>query len=102
IGLALWVSPYGWIAWGPRLALPLMPAALVAGLLGRRRAAGTVVGDCAATNTLATASRGGGAGAWAAHAGALVLAVALVLAARESATGANPARRVTPSGPNQL
>jgi hypothetical protein len=25
-GLAGWFSPFGWIAWGPRLALPLVPA----------------------------------------------------------------------------
>ena len=29
-GLAQWYSPFGWIAWGPRLTLPLMPAMLVA------------------------------------------------------------------------
>lgn len=26
-GLALWYSPFGWIAYGPRLAVPLLPAA---------------------------------------------------------------------------
>jgi hypothetical protein len=44
-GLALWYSPFGWIGWGPRLTLPLVPPLLVlavafagnrgAGLLGR-------------------------------------------------------------------
>lgn len=29
-GLALWSYPYGWIAWGPRLTVPLVPAVLVA------------------------------------------------------------------------
>jgi hypothetical protein len=29
-GLAQWYSPFGWIAWGPRLTLALMPAMLVA------------------------------------------------------------------------
>ena len=28
-GLAAWVSPFGWIAYGPRLAVPIMPAAVV-------------------------------------------------------------------------
>lgn len=31
VGLATWFSPLGWIAWGPRLALPIVPGALVAG-----------------------------------------------------------------------
>lgn len=44
-GLALWYSPFGWIGWGPRLTLPVVPPLLVlavafagtrgAGLLGR-------------------------------------------------------------------
>jgi hypothetical protein len=29
-GSASWVSPFGWIAWGPRLSLPLIPALAVA------------------------------------------------------------------------
>lgn len=29
-GLADWYTPFGWIAYGPRLAVPLLPAALVA------------------------------------------------------------------------
>lgn len=29
-GSASWVSPFGWIAWGPRLSLPLIPALSVA------------------------------------------------------------------------
>lgn len=29
-GLATWVSPFGWLAYGPRLAVPLLPAATVA------------------------------------------------------------------------
>jgi hypothetical protein len=38
VGLATWYSPYGWVAWGPRLALPVVPAALVAGAwAGRAR-----------------------------------------------------------------
>jgi hypothetical protein len=28
-GLATWWSPFGWIAYGPRLAVPILPAALV-------------------------------------------------------------------------
>lgn len=28
--LALWAIPFGWIAWGPRLTVPLVPAVLVA------------------------------------------------------------------------
>ena len=28
-GLALWYSPFGWIGWGPRLTLPLVPPLLV-------------------------------------------------------------------------
>ncbi len=31
-GLALWWSPFGWIAYGPRLAVPLMPAMVVTAL----------------------------------------------------------------------
>lgn len=30
IGLASWYSPFGWVAWGPRLTLPLLPALVVA------------------------------------------------------------------------
>jgi len=29
-GLALWPYPFGWIAWGPRLTVPLVPAVVVA------------------------------------------------------------------------
>ncbi len=29
LGLATWYSPFGWIAWGPRLMLPLLPAMLL-------------------------------------------------------------------------
>jgi hypothetical protein len=32
-GLALWFAPFGWISYGPRLAVPILPAALVALLL---------------------------------------------------------------------
>jgi len=32
-GLASWVSPFGWISWGPRLALPLLPALIVASVV---------------------------------------------------------------------
>jgi hypothetical protein len=28
-GLALWYSPFGWIGWGPRLTLPLVPPLIV-------------------------------------------------------------------------
>jgi hypothetical protein len=31
-GLAAWFSPFGWIAYGPRLAVPLMPALVIAAL----------------------------------------------------------------------
>jgi hypothetical protein len=31
-GLALWYSTFGWVAWGPRLTLPIVPAVLVAGI----------------------------------------------------------------------
>jgi len=31
-GLALWYSTFGWVAWGPRLTLPIIPAVLVAGI----------------------------------------------------------------------
>src|SRR5262249_47041072 len=31
-GLALWYSTFGWVAWGPRLTLPILPAVLVAGV----------------------------------------------------------------------
>ncbi len=31
-GLSLWYSTFGWVAWGPRLTLPILPAVLVAGL----------------------------------------------------------------------
>ena len=31
-GLALWFAPFGWIAYGPRLAVPLMPAVVVTAL----------------------------------------------------------------------
>ncbi len=31
-GLASWFSPYGWIAYGPRLSVPLMPALTIAAL----------------------------------------------------------------------
>jgi hypothetical protein len=30
VGLAAWVSPFGWLAYGPRLAVPLLPGATVA------------------------------------------------------------------------
>jgi hypothetical protein len=29
LGLATWYSPFGWLAWGPRLMLPLLPAMLL-------------------------------------------------------------------------
>ena len=29
LALATWYSPFGWIAWGPRLVLPLLPAMLL-------------------------------------------------------------------------
>ena len=29
-GLSLWYSTFGWVAWGPRLTLPILPAVLVA------------------------------------------------------------------------
>jgi hypothetical protein len=31
-GLALWAYPFGWIAWGPRLIVPIVPAFAVAAL----------------------------------------------------------------------
>jgi hypothetical protein len=31
-GLASWFSPFGWIAYGPRLSVPLMPAFAIAGV----------------------------------------------------------------------
>jgi hypothetical protein len=31
-GLAAWLSPFGWIAYGPRLAVPILPAATVLAL----------------------------------------------------------------------
>ncbi len=31
-GLALWYSTFGWVAWGPRLTLPIIPAVLAAGI----------------------------------------------------------------------
>ena len=31
-GLAAWFSPYGWIAYGPRLAVPLIPGLVIAAL----------------------------------------------------------------------
>jgi hypothetical protein len=31
-GLALWYSTFGWVAWGPRLTIPIIPAVLVAGV----------------------------------------------------------------------
>jgi hypothetical protein len=31
-GLASWYSTFGWVAWGPRLTLPILPAVLVAGI----------------------------------------------------------------------
>ncbi len=34
--LASWWSTFGWIAWGPRLTLPLVPALLVAGVKAAR------------------------------------------------------------------
>jgi hypothetical protein len=36
VGLALWYSPFGWVAWGPRLTLPIIPAVLVAGIHSAR------------------------------------------------------------------
>lgn len=30
LGLALWPFPFGWIAWGPRLTVPLVPVTVVA------------------------------------------------------------------------
>lgn len=33
-GLAIWAFPFGWVAWGPRLLLPLLPALLLILLLG--------------------------------------------------------------------
>lgn len=40
VGLATWFGPLGWIAWGPRLALPLLPGALVAGAWAARSVLG--------------------------------------------------------------
>ena len=37
VGLARWFSPMGWVAWGPRLLLPVLPGALVAGAWAARR-----------------------------------------------------------------
>ena len=34
VGLASWVSPFGWVAWGPRLLLPIVPALAVVALIG--------------------------------------------------------------------
>ena len=30
VGLSSWFAPFGWLAWGPRLSLPLTPAVIVA------------------------------------------------------------------------
>jgi hypothetical protein len=35
-GLASWYSPFGWIAWGPRHMLPLLPSFLLAGVWAAR------------------------------------------------------------------
>jgi hypothetical protein len=53
-GLALWFSPFGWLAFGPRLAVPLLPATLFTVLwtqgdellrvCGQRRVAASIVG----------------------------------------------------------
>jgi hypothetical protein len=32
-GLSFWVSPFGWIAWGPRLTIPVVPALVVTSLI---------------------------------------------------------------------
>jgi hypothetical protein len=32
VGLALWAYPFGWIAWGPRLTVPVIPALVVAAI----------------------------------------------------------------------
>lgn len=43
VGLALWWAPFGWIAWGPRLFVPLVPAfAAVTIHVGGGRLAGIV------------------------------------------------------------
>lgn len=39
LGLAFWFSPFGWITYGPRLAVPLLPALLV---LALERLRGTI------------------------------------------------------------
>jgi hypothetical protein len=35
-GLALWFTPFGWITLGPRLAVPILPAAVAAAAIGCR------------------------------------------------------------------
>ncbi len=67
-GLASWWSTFGWLAWGPRLTLPLLPALVVAavraapgpldaglrwlvGSIGRAIAAGAVIAVLAVAHT---------------------------------------------------
>ena len=43
LGLATWFSPFGWIAWGPRLMLPLLPAMLLISCVFASHRAGDVL-----------------------------------------------------------
>ena len=43
VGLASWWSPFGWVAWGPRLTVPVLPALAVAAAYAGRRASSRVV-----------------------------------------------------------
>jgi hypothetical protein len=42
-GLAGWFSPFGWIAWGPRLAVPLVPAMVLTAAVASGAAGAAVV-----------------------------------------------------------
>lgn len=43
IGLAQWFAPFGWIAWGPRLTLPLLPSCLLLLLIINQKKINTII-----------------------------------------------------------
>jgi hypothetical protein len=48
-GLGSFVAPFGWVAWGPRLLLPLIPAILLAAVVGAPRQATAGIGRMVGT-----------------------------------------------------
>lgn len=53
-GLAKWFAPFGWIAWGPRLTLPILPSILLLFLIINHKKISLIIQNIFSSKLLAT------------------------------------------------